>query len=348
MTSRLVSFLLIGVVLLGVQASDTCPVKTSQDYIKLQSKADDVSIGLGWILVVINAAVWLPQIVDLFREKSAVGISINSFFLAAFTSFAAGANIVFSDWDAIQACSVIGTDCLPRFLPSLQTFVYMILCGFAYCLALYMYVAHDRARYLQLEEEAAARRGEVYDPQSSPLTATFACGMNVANFVELLIFWLGSILFFVIGFILQAHYGACSDTVSVYAKATGSFNSVGTIFQWLPQIILTYQLKHKGNLSLLMVLSGMLLDVLTTVYMVRLHENWATWFANVVDFVMCTILMTLVIMYERADSSKGAQPDTLQAAAAATVAVVHHEEGAHGAADDLVTRASEHQNLLHR
>eukprot|EP00455_Lapot_gusevi_P056465 TRINITY_DN938_c0_g2_i1.p1 TRINITY_DN938_c0_g2~~TRINITY_DN938_c0_g2_i1.p1 ORF type:complete len:331 (-),score=85.39 TRINITY_DN938_c0_g2_i1:376-1368(-) len=303
-----------------------CPPQTYQDYRDLISSVDDFSLALGWLLVVINVAIWIPQIVDLFRTRSAVGISISSFFLAAFTANAAVVNIIFSDWYSLKSCAVIGSECLPRILPTVQYVCYSVLAAFCYMLALYTHVRYDKPRYAQLEEQAARAHGQVFDPNSSPLTANFLWGMNFAATVEVFVFWLGSAALLLVGFVLHHQYGACSTTLTLYAKANGTFNSIGTVFQWTPQLLTTYQLKHKGSLSLSMIVSNMLLDCLTTVYMVRLHENWATWSANAVDFFMCCILLSLLIQYEMEDAKHGLSPDDIEAAAAAAVQAAHEDD----------------------
>eukprot|EP00455_Lapot_gusevi_P048701 TRINITY_DN6781_c0_g1_i6.p1 TRINITY_DN6781_c0_g1~~TRINITY_DN6781_c0_g1_i6.p1 ORF type:complete len:140 (-),score=15.95 TRINITY_DN6781_c0_g1_i6:55-474(-) len=93
-------------------------------------------------------------------------------------------------------------------------------------------------------------------------------------------------------------YGSCSSTVRVFAEMCGLGNSVGNVFQWWPQIMTTYQFKHKGALNLSLVLANMAVDVISVVYLVRLDQDWSAWTASMVDFMALTVLLYLLIKYE--------------------------------------------------
>jgi len=80
-------------------------------------------------------------------------------------------------------------------------------------------------------------------------------GMPRRKAVELIVVISWTIFFSVLSLVLLSALGACSTTTIEFAQVQGVMNSVLTVFQWWPQLLLTMLLKEQGSLSMPMLIT---------------------------------------------------------------------------------------------
>ncbi len=80
-------------------------------------------------------------------------------------------------------------------------------------------------------------------------------GLPRRKAIELIIVVAWSIFFSVLSLALLSALGACATTTIEFAQVQGVMNSVLTVFQWWPQILLTLGLKEQGSLSMPMLIA---------------------------------------------------------------------------------------------
>lgn len=99
--------------------------------------------------------------------------------------------------------------------------------------------------------------------------------------------------------------GACAKSTILFGQVQGAMNSVLTIFQWWPQILLTLLLKAQGSLSLPMLFTIQVSDALSIYYLLSLGQDWSVWVSSAVDLTMVTSLIGIVIYFEYLYRRKG-------------------------------------------
>ena len=80
-------------------------------------------------------------------------------------------------------------------------------------------------------------------------------GMPRRKAVELIVVISWTIFFSVLSLVLLLALGACATTTIEFAQVQGVMNSVLTVFQWWPQLLLTMLLKEQGSLSMPMLIT---------------------------------------------------------------------------------------------
>eukprot|EP00455_Lapot_gusevi_P024731 TRINITY_DN257_c0_g1_i2.p1 TRINITY_DN257_c0_g1~~TRINITY_DN257_c0_g1_i2.p1 ORF type:complete len:374 (-),score=111.46 TRINITY_DN257_c0_g1_i2:172-1293(-) len=306
----------------GVTYTKNKTPSTQEDFERLLEKqpVTNVDIGIGIVLAILGSGMFLPQIFEVVRSKSSIGVNPTTLFLASLTGAAGTTNIVLLDWFYLKSCSVVGSECLPHVMVASQMAAIFVAVSVTYIVVLYYAAKYDRPRLEQLEAQYA-------NEGSGALEPVVACGLGSRAVWELVIFIVASLLFALVAIILMNTSGPGSDAVRGYAESCGLFNSIGTIFQWWPQVALTYQLKHKGTLSIAMLVFSGLVDVIGLVYLIRMHENWSACSSSVVDFIMISILLAMILKYEQLDAKRhhAAEGDDVSVAAAAAVAAAHNK-----------------------
>jgi uncharacterized protein with PQ loop repeat len=157
-----------------------------------------------------------------------------------------------------------------------------------YIVALYIYVQYD---YNNPELIEALEK----DPEHGPV---FALGLPKRKYYELM-----SLIFVTLActgiflFLLTA-LGVCSKITRFYGRGQGVLSSLFTAMQWVPQIIMTLDLKEKGSLNLTTLLAFATLDVCSIIYLLRLKQDWSIWVQNAIDLVFVSTLIMCVLYFE--------------------------------------------------
>ena len=73
--------------------------------------------------------------------------------------------------------------------------------------------------------------------------------------VELIVVISWTIFVSALSLVLLSALGACATTTIEFAQVQGVMNSVLTVFQWWPQLLLTLLLKEQGSLSMPMLIT---------------------------------------------------------------------------------------------
>jgi uncharacterized protein with PQ loop repeat len=270
-----------------------CPPVTLSDYMAWVPPLKDHIIALGYLFTVLAAVISIPQMVTIIRRKSTIGVSITTQVI----SLVSGANQIWNvfilDYYQIDACKHVDMSvCMPHIQPLFQAAI-----GYLFTLPLFVLCLVYFAKYDQ-------------DDQSNPEYDENVCcwGLSRRKTIEMwtVVGW--TILFSALSLTMVYSVGACAAGTILFGRIQGAMNSVLTIFQWWPQIILTLLLKHQGSLSLTMLIIVQVTDALSIYYLMALGQDWSVWASSAVDLTMVTSLILIVIYFESCQNRKSKAP----------------------------------------
>jgi uncharacterized protein with PQ loop repeat len=205
----------------------------------LMPHLDDLDTAMGYFFSVTAVFLYLPQFHTILKRQSTFGLSISTLCLAAMSSISSFFTVFVLDYYAIVGCSKLGMRCVPFIQPFLQSCLAIAVITPLYSVALVIYARYDvHDPHLA---EALAR-----DPEHGP---PHALGLPKRKFFELCSLGALALVFTACFLLLYFSAGICSALMRAYAQSQGVLSSLFTALQWLPQIIMTLDLKVKCRLD---------------------------------------------------------------------------------------------------
>jgi uncharacterized protein with PQ loop repeat len=178
--------------------------------------------------------------------------------------------------------------CVPYIQPFIQAVVTLVILLPLYGLSLWIYVHHDMHNPRIVAQFAR-------DPEHGP---AFMLSLPRRKFIELVSLISMTAVFLVVFLALAISVGVCHSATRTYGRVQGLIGTLFTMMQWWPQIILTWDIKEKGSLSMTTLLSFALNDIFSIFYLLHTNQDWSIWLSNAADLVMVTSLMTIVLFFE--------------------------------------------------
>ncbi len=199
----------------------------------LMPHLDDLDTAMGYFFSVTAVFLYLPQLHTILKHQSTFGLSISTLCLASLSSISSFFTVFVLDYYAIVGCNMLGMRCVPFIQPFLQSCLSISVIVPLYSIALVIYARYDvHDPHLT---EALAR-----DPEHGP---PHALGLPKRKFYELCSLGALTLVFTVCFLLLYFSVGICSSVMHMYAQTQGVLSSLFTALQWLPQIVMTLDLK---------------------------------------------------------------------------------------------------------
>eukprot|EP00168_Porphyra_purpurea_P004325 TRINITY_DN1508_c0_g1_i1.p2 TRINITY_DN1508_c0_g1~~TRINITY_DN1508_c0_g1_i1.p2 ORF type:complete len:328 (+),score=131.09 TRINITY_DN1508_c0_g1_i1:604-1587(+) len=273
---------------------------------------------MGLCMSVLQLGQFIPQHVEMYREKSTVGISAWLLFFGGLYTWLAALDIVITGAGNAFTCGASPYRCFVSNQPLLQMVGSAVLSiGMWYWFLLYQHRADDvAADNANVEEGNTYNYGSTGGGGGGSLAiangSTGAAGADDAaethwsDFDGTQCFNVLAVLvaFSAVAAAAVVSFGTSAQAVA-FAHVCGYMAGALNAVMWLPQIASTWAYQHKGALSLYWVLFSALADVIYTSYLIFMGLDMSVWVNNVPDGIQTTILFGLITYFSWRDRRAG-------------------------------------------
>jgi hypothetical protein len=243
----------------------------------------------GLTITVLQVGQVIPQHLEMYADKSTAGVSPWLLCFGSLYSYLAFVDVALSG-ESDFACGAGPYRCFM----SAQPFIQMLLSA-VLTFALWFWFL----RYF-VESEI--------DPGDELGGSSYASlGHTCYNLVSPRVFFRLTILFasFVTLLACVVNFVGSPETVLAFAHGCGQLSAVLNGVMWIPQIILTAVYGHRGALSIQWVIACIVMDVVYSIYLAEMGLDISVWLNNIPDGVQTSVLLAILIYYERRDFALG-------------------------------------------
>ncbi|KAL0205610.1 hypothetical protein P9112_000917 [Eukaryota sp. TZLM1-RC] len=229
-----------------------------------------LSIAIGVGLMFGLALSHLPQYTRIIKRKSSKGLSGTTLLVANLNHFNVALGSVLLNLVRFQACPLVGFwKCFPSILSSLT-----LITGFAaFFPVLILFLMYFEVR--DGKRAKSYRRFKLF----------------------FLLFLLYAVSIILVSGALVYFRNRCDFIVLEIAYSVGVISTVVNMWQWIPQIIITYKRKGGGALSLTMISIQAPGSALMLVFQITSKASITTWGSYFTSAVQQLILLYLLIYY---------------------------------------------------
>ncbi|GAB0493403.1 hypothetical protein MMPV_004685 [Pyropia vietnamensis] len=272
------------------------------------------AMGLG--MSVLQLGQFIPQHVEMYTEKSTVGVSAWLLFFGGLYTWLAALDIVLTGGPNAFTCGSSPYRCFVASQPLLQMVGSALLSlGMWYWYLLYQPPRSGSVANVTDDDVEGDTYGYGTTRGSGGAFVDGGGGAPVAM-NEVSPDWSdfdGTLCFRVLLLLMSLSVGAAaavvhlgtSADVEAFAHGCGYVAGVLNAVMWLPQIVSTWGYKHKGALSLYWVLASVVCDIVYTTYLIFMGLDISVWINNVPDGLQTALLFCLVTYFSWRDRAAG-------------------------------------------
>lgn len=244
---------------------------------------------VGLVITTLQLAQFLPQLYEMHRDKSSVGISPWLLFFSGLYTFLAAVDTVLLGAGDAFTCGEGAYRCFIESQPLFQMIGSAALSASMWYF--YLRYSHDFDDSPTSNAESSLQHSLLYGRVDGRVFFRL--------FLALSTFSAAVALFLVLAF------GQGSAAVESYAHFCGLAAAVLNAVMWMPQIVVTYTFRHKGALSIGWVVSSIVMDVAYSIYLAKMGLHFSVWINNVPDGLQTSVLLVMVLHYEYQDDQRG-------------------------------------------
>lgn len=242
----------------------------------------------GLLITLLQLGQFIPQHVEMWADKSAVGVSPWLLFFGSLYTHLAALDISMTSGVDAFTCQAGAWRCFMDAQPLIQMIGSSLLSTGMW--VWYLRYAHSSPASMD-PAELALRENVFY--------ALFSARDFFLAFASLAVVttaWACAIV---------GKFGPAGDVTRSFAYGCGFLSAGLNSVMWLPQICVTWAYGHKGAVSVGWVVASIVMDVVYSLYLAALGVDFSVWANNVGDFVQTGVLLTLILYFEYRDSAQG-------------------------------------------
>jgi PQ loop repeat len=244
---------------------------------------------VGLTITVLQVGQVVPQHLEMYADKSTAGVSPWLLCFGSLYSYLAFVDVALSG-ESDFACGSGPYRCFMSAQPFIQMLLSAVLTFALWFWFLRYFVATESSPGDELRGSPFASLGHTCYNLVSP-GVFFRVTVFSASFVTLLacgVTFVGS-----------------PENVLTFAHICGHLSAVLNAVMWIPQIILTAVYGHRGALSIQWVIACIVMDVVYSIYLAEMGLDISVWLNNIPDGVQTSILLAILLYYERRDYALG-------------------------------------------
>ena len=271
---------------------------------------NDSNLAGGIIMALLGVGTWisyLPTVYEIIALNSSKGISVGTMFLLNLTNYCNTLGLLLQNWKEVQCCNHgydNAGDCMLGLNP-----VFLMGANILGCLPLYITTlwywtppGQEPEKKSILRDDDASEASSISDvsyvsqnlldtPEFAGVKTTFGAWMSLALF-----FFVAATLAGVSA-ILLIEYDEDSNNVQRYADGCNLFSAIFMGLTWLPQLIHTYRIKHKGSLSVVTLLLQAPGAAIVCVSLITDGQSLTSIASNCVAFLCLSALFFMAVKY---------------------------------------------------
>jgi hypothetical protein len=245
---------------------------------------------VGIVITLLQVGQVIPQHFEMIADKTTAGLSPWLLFFGSLYSYLAFIDAVMSGASDF-ACGAGPYRCFMSAQPFIQMLLTAVLTfGLWFWFLRYYDNSEEVSELVTSGRSRISCLGHTCDNLLSPqmfFQLTLFCA-GFATFVAFAISFTGS-----------------PEMVVSFAHVCGNLAAALNAVMWLPQILLTATYGHRGALSIHWVIATIIMDVVYSVYLAEMGLDISVWLNNIPDGVQTTVLLGILIYYERRDIDLG-------------------------------------------
>ena len=248
------------------------------DYSFFYPNPDVIWTIVGTVLLVVTIISYLPQTINLIKNKSSYGLAVFSVLSQATCLWLMTFNVLCLKWsDFVGIFQHLNFHTFARFLTFLNVFSQWIL---YFPVVILMWVYFDIEPRLKRDFLAIRKERFLYI-----MLPTIAVGL----FFSCVLTWV------IVGMVVDFN----SNAMKIIGKGAGILSFIIEIIQFIPQVVKTIGLKDNGSLSMLMLEIQAPTNLGNAVFMWKgEHESWTTFAASMADGGWEFVLLGLCLYYK--------------------------------------------------
>mmetsp|Transcript_8423 Transcript_8423/g.35215 ORF Transcript_8423/g.35215 Transcript_8423/m.35215 type:complete len:321 (-) Transcript_8423:48-1010(-) len=256
---------------------------------------------------------WLPQQVEFAMKKSTFGVSSLYVILTQVANWTPFINALYLDHDTFKCCTYISFwECQESLIAVYQLgiSVFSVVCIHILYVVFYTptepaIVAHELGWDDEIDAHAPpgdlnTAPGEAVEVGDGaiPVSKEYVKQARRKQLIFFVLFNLLVAVCIAAGFIFMWITYPYSPLVVWYSYGLSAIGVLAVLFQFTPQIYMTYKIKERGSLSIVMLLIQTPGTWIWLLYLVADGQNWSTWISTLVAAVEVSILLCQVLWYD--------------------------------------------------